>query len=307
MRTILLVLAQVAGLSPQVPALHKAIGEYNPLTAEELIKAGADPNLRDDHGRTPLHAAVNAFGLRKLELMRLLLSKGADPNARDDSGSAPLDDAAWIGSVEKSALLLDNGSKIDAPETKTGATPLNEAAFKGHAGVVQLLLARGADATIRDKAGFSPAENAVREHHPEVVRMLLAHDKDPNLPVHLLEEAVRRGQADTVAILLDAGAPIDARFASGSSALYDAALKGDKAIVELLAGRGSDVNERETTSGTTPLYAAAAFGREEAVAILLLWGADPNLAGADGKTPRGAAESNGYHKIAERIRMAGGR
>ena len=76
---------------------------------------------------------------------------------------------------------------------------------------------------------------------------------------------------------------------------------------DLLVGRGADLNVRETTSGTTPLYAAAAFGREQAVAILLLWGADPNIAGTDGHTPLRAAESNGYRKIAERIRIAGGR
>jgi hypothetical protein len=148
---------------------------------------------------------------------------------------------------------------------------------------------------------------AVREHHPEVACILLAHDKDPTLPSRLLEKAVRRDQADTIAMLLDAGVPINTRFASGSSALYDAALKGETRIVDLLADRGSDVNEREATSGTTPLYAAAAFGRDEAVAILLVWGADPNLVGSNGKTPLHAAESNGYRKIAERLRAAGGR
>ncbi|HEX4229885.1 MAG TPA: ankyrin repeat domain-containing protein [Bryobacteraceae bacterium] len=307
MRTLFLLLAQISVLSAQVPALYRAIAKYNPSTAQELINAGANPNSRDGQGRTPLHAAVDAFGPGKLELMRLLLSKGADPNARDESGSSALDDAVWIGSSEKSALLLDSGAKIDAPETKTGATPLNEAAFKGHLQVVQLLLRRGADVMTKDHAGFSPAENAVREDHPEVACILLAHDKDPNLPSRLLEEAVRRGQADTVSMLLDAGVPINARFASGSTALYDAALKGDNRIVDLLAGRGSDVNERETASGTTPLYAAAAFGREQAVAILLLWGADPNLVGSNGKTPLHAAESNGYREIAVRLRAAGGR
>jgi hypothetical protein len=95
MRTLFLLWAQISVLSAQGPELYKAIAQYNPLAAEELINAGADPNWRDTHGRTPLHAAVDTFGLGKLKLMRLLLSKGADPNARDDSGSSPFDDAVW--------------------------------------------------------------------------------------------------------------------------------------------------------------------------------------------------------------------
>ena len=291
----------------QTPALHEAIAQYDPSAAEALIEAGADPNLRDSHDRTPLHVAVTSFGLGKLEVMRLLLMKGADPNLRDDAGASPLDEAAWGGWAAKVALLLDGGAKIDAPDTKTGATPLNEAAFKGRVGVVALLLARGANANITDRAGFLPVENAVRQHHPEVARILLTHDKDRELTNRLLEEAVRRGHADTVEMLLDSGADIDARSASGSTALYEAALKGDGPIVSLLVNRGADVNAAETTSGTTPLYAAAAFGRQEAVVVLLLSGADPNLVSKEGISPLRAAESNQHRTIAENIRAAGGR
>ena len=305
MFTLFLLLAQTPLLSAKSPDLYQAIVQHNPSAAKVLINAGADPNSRDAHARTPLHAAVTVSGMGKLEVIRLLLAKGADPNARDDSGASPLDEAAWGGSVEKSALLLEAGAKIDMPETKTGATPLNEAVFKGHLGVVELLLAHGANVSIKDHAGFSPADNAIRQHHPEVACVLLAHSKDGALANHLLEEAVRRGQADTVQMLLDAGATIDARFASGSTALYEAALKGDNQIVSLLVSRGANVNVRETTSGTTPLYAAAAFGREEVVETLLLWGADPNLTSKEGISPLHAAESNQYRTIAEQIRRAG--
>ncbi len=306
MLALFLLLVQAPALPAKSPALQQAIVQHNLPEAEALIQAGADPNSRDNHARTPLHAAVSAYGVGGLELIRLLLAKGADPNARDDSGASPLDEAVWRGSIEKSVLLLDAGAKIDTPETKTGATPLNEAAFKAHLAIVELLLARGADASIKDDNGFSPAENAIRQHHPEIALVLLAHDKDRGLANRLLEDAVRRGQADTVQMLLDAGVTIDARFASGSTALYEAALKGDDELVSLLVSRGANVNAREITSGTTPLYAAAAFGREEAVATLLLWGADPNLVSKEGVSPLHVAESNQYRTIAERIRNAGG-
>ncbi len=304
MLALLLLFAQTPVLPAPDP--NKAIRQYNPASAESLLQAGDDPNARDTHARTPLHAAATGLGWGKLELVRLLLAKGADPNARDDTGASPLDEAAWGGSAEKAAVLLDGGAKLNAPETKTGATPLNEAAFKGHTAVNELLLARGANARIKDHAGFSPVENAVRQHRPDTVRVLLAHNKDGDLPNRLLEQAIRLGQADTVQMLLENGAAIDARFASGSTALSDAALNGDNAIVSLLVSRGANANARDVPSGTTPLYAAAAFGREEAVATLLLWGADPNLRGKDGISPLQAAKSNGYRAIAARILSSGG-
>ena len=294
-------------LLAQTPALEEAILQHDQAAAEALIKAGADPNSRDGHARTPLHAAAATDSHGQVEVVRLLLTHGADPNSRDDSGASPLDEAAWGGSVDKVALLLDAGAKIDARDTKTGATPLNEAAFMGHVSVVKLLVARGADAGIKDRAGFSPVENAIRQHQQETARILLNHAKDHELVNHLLEVAVRRGHADTVEMLLDAGADVNARSSSGSTPLYDAALKGNGAIVSLLVNRGADLNAVETTSGTTPLYAAAAFGRQEPVVILLLAGADPNIASKDGIRPLHAAESNQYQTIAQNIRAAGGR
>ncbi len=306
MLTVLVLLTQAAVASSKVPSLQEAIARPNPSIAEALIEAGADVNSRDSLGRTPLHVAATAYGPKE-RVIRLLLAKGADPNARDNDGASPLDDAAWGGYAKSAALLMDGGASINSQESKTGATPLNEAAFKGHADVVELLLARGADESIRDHAGFSPVENAIRERHPEVVSIFLNHVRDSKLLSHLLEQAVRIGQEDVVATVLDAGASIDGHFASGSTALYDASLNGNDALVSLLVSRGANVNERETDSLTTPLYAAAAFDRQEVVSTLLIWGADPNLADKKGKTPLRAAETNGYRRIADQIRTAGGR
>ena len=52
---------------------------------------------------------------------------------------------------------------------------MNEAAAKGHADVVELLLARGADVNPRESAGASALENASRFRHVAVMELLMAH------------------------------------------------------------------------------------------------------------------------------------
>jgi ankyrin repeat protein len=56
--------------------------------AEELIKKGANVNIADQTGETPLIAAVHA---RDVQMVRLLLEKGADPDRNDNSGRSARD------------------------------------------------------------------------------------------------------------------------------------------------------------------------------------------------------------------------
>lgn len=55
--------------------------------AKELLLAGADPNIADNYGYTPLHAATLNCNPG---LVELLLKNKADPSARDKSGHSPL-------------------------------------------------------------------------------------------------------------------------------------------------------------------------------------------------------------------------
>jgi ankyrin repeat protein len=59
-------------------------------------------------------------------------------------------------------LLLDKGGAIDARDDR-GRTPLMIAAGLGHDEVVDLLLGRGADRTLRDKGGQTAADLAPTE------------------------------------------------------------------------------------------------------------------------------------------------
>ncbi|PZH08217.1 serine/threonine protein kinase [Streptomyces sp. NTH33] len=106
-----------------------------------------------------------------------LLRAGADPDRADREGTTPLYAASVQGEAEMARLLLAAGT---CPDTESGGesegTPLCAAACWGHTETVRELLAHGADPNLREDhgTGHSPLEWAVRESCPETVALLVA-------------------------------------------------------------------------------------------------------------------------------------
>jgi hypothetical protein len=83
--------------------------------AAALLDKGADPNIADDEGTTPLHLLI-AQGPQpdrwdRVDFARLLITHGADINTRNKQGTTPLGIARATGQKALAALLVSKGAK----------------------------------------------------------------------------------------------------------------------------------------------------------------------------------------------------
>ena len=100
--------------------LHAAL-RGNIKAAEQLLRTGADPNARNEDGKTALNLACY-YGYAAIA--QLMLQHGADVNADDKNGWTPLHEACWLGYPNTVRLLLEHGADPDARNDE-GETPLD--------------------------------------------------------------------------------------------------------------------------------------------------------------------------------------
>ena len=176
----------------------------------------------------------------------------------DTLNKTPLHLAAEHNDVAAARRLLDEGADLEA-RTSWGATALDWAGVLGSTAVAELLLERGAQ-------GYSLATAAGIGRRGDVERLMPGADAAALANACYL--AARNGHADIVALLLDAGAPVDARGFFGGTGLHWAAINGHRAAIELLLARGADRTLKDDRFDATPADWAREGGHEELAALL---------------------------------------
>ena len=275
------------------PKFAHAIRSGDLNTMKHVLEAQPSQlEARDERGWTPLMLA--AF-YADVECVRMLLERGAKVNATNKFGATALHYAT--ADLEKTRLLLKAGANANAASS-LGNTPLMLAARNGMSSpVVQLLLGNRADVHARNLYGVTALMIAASTDDVETVQLLLDRgadaslapygrpvdaDGNPLVPVfggglHALTWASITGNVEIAKLLIDAGANVNAQTMAGSP-LTSAAQWNRLDVARLLTDRGADVNAVSPPDTWSPLMWAAGNenGETDVLELLIARGANVN-------------------------------
>jgi ankyrin repeat protein len=193
----------------------------------------------------------------------------------------PLTAAAKYGDVARINELLNEGAKVDEPNSgKWSATPLYWSLFECKFEAAELLLKRGANVNSTDSYGSSPLYLAVccKNAKLSFIEHLIRKGADVNYKnkhdgLTSLHHASSSGSVGLAKLLIDKGADVNALDNKGTTPLILAVEKNSLPIAKLLLERGADVNLRDKHKKNAMSYAKGIFTKKKEM-IQLLQNAD---------------------------------
>jgi ankyrin repeat protein len=268
-----------------------------------LIHAGADINLRNKGGDTPLMlASFNSASENDYEMVQFLKANGANFNSPDEE----LLYAASRGDVGLIQQLLAAGAKVNQ-SYEDGVTPLMAAAINGQTAAVKALIAAGANLTALDIGeGDTPLMYAIQSGHKSTIFALLDAGADPTVTDLGGDNALHRAAVylddpDLVHLLIRLGVPAgNGNKINVTPLMY--ATNGRIQTVKILLDAHVLVNVQENYGGHTALMDAAISGQPDIITLLLRAGADPSIKDKTGKTALDWAIQQGQQAAIEILR-----
>jgi ankyrin repeat protein len=306
-------------------ALSLAVQKGYPDTASLLITNGADVNAADDYGYTPLFGAATAGNTA---VMELLIAHKAEVDAKDNIGLTPLFSAVQAGQIDAASLLLKKGADVNALATGGGGqpgkgwSPLHVAVAGDEVGMVKLLLEYDTRTDLRvpvyanqftQGRGYGFSQLGANGMQPYVGGNANPFPGDENVPP--LTMAVMNGRKETVQLLIEHHADVNARASAGDSALMMAAkmdypngggqpTRDRLGIAELLLDNGADVN-LQNDDLESALGLAARNNLPEMVKLILAHKPNVDIFDKNGWTPLHSAVADQQVEIAGMLLDAG--
>ncbi|HEV2330299.1 MAG TPA: ankyrin repeat domain-containing protein [Verrucomicrobiae bacterium] len=204
--------------------LWAAVSMHNAPIVQLLLKYKADPNDIQINNTPVIFSAVD-----KTNVLKALLNAGANPNVTDDEGRTPLSFAAQDASPTAVALLLAAGAD---PNAGTCDAPLLCAINNDDTTTADLLLQAGANPNVNglirgsfknfhSDGFYTPLWTAVCMNRLPIVQLLLKYKANPDAQTSELPAAIFWVLSNTniLQALLDGGANPNVRNGDGKTPL----------------------------------------------------------------------------------------
>jgi hypothetical protein len=197
---------------------------------------------------------LDEFAAGRTDLVFELLNEGIAAGHTDADGVSLVQHCAYYGDVTAIKFLLSSGANLDG-------VALSTAAYHGHWRLCKFLIEQGADVNEAEfETGETPLHNALaktdRVVYDRVLQVLLAAGANSNC-------ATKPG--------IETGAFMRDCRTKGETPLHRAAAFGEPQTIAMLLQAGAKVDARDMY-GDTPLSWASWYGRPNAVLRLLLYG-----------------------------------
>lgn len=225
-------------------ALHIVAEQRFPKCLTMLLAAGADTEVKDVNGATPLWYALSITDKDAGEVsvcLEPLLRGGADASTTGVRMMPILSEAVRRGTIKDVRGLISHGANVNLASEEDGLTPVAIAAASGSGALLELLFKSGAD-------GGTQLYQAVVKRNQTLLELLLTSGASPN----------------------------SSKLKRDDSIVACSVRSENTEMLELLLSYGANPMAKGK-EGESPLHMAIAMGNADMVASLLKYGHDPNL------------------------------
>jgi len=247
-------------------------------------------------------ALIEAARKGDIQLCITAIREGADVNFQS-CGLSPLFYAAFYGHSMVIEYLVNCSANVNE-KNLSGVTPLAKAVDSGHLSAVECLLRHGADSNIADNSGNPPLVKATKNGRADLVRCLIETgradvDRQNIEKSTALHEAALKGNKEIVDLLLEAGAKPDVRNLQGKTALLRAVAGNHLGVIRALLDHGANINAQDSL-GFSALHYSSFFGFLDCVKLLVERNADRSLVeNVNKRTPTQIAMEKRHYGVAE--------